>query len=175
MMTHGAPFWACEEYLGGVILTARITWHIMYHPGRVSTTILTGGLLAAYSHSRSITPGAPHAALACRGFEFSAGRGFSHDAVRANATDIQIRLRISRISSSRKQLWVGHVFFRFGTIRRGDQRESMLLQQSRRSRWFRSNSYDCGDPKEPRIPIRVAQRSQASWSAGEWREAPFDS
>jgi len=27
----------------------------MYHPGRVSTTILTGGLLAAYSHSRSIT------------------------------------------------------------------------------------------------------------------------
>ncbi len=27
----------------------------MYYPGRVSTTILTGGLLAAYSHSRSIT------------------------------------------------------------------------------------------------------------------------
>ena len=49
------------------------------------------------------------------GFESSSGRGFSHDAVRANATGIQIRLRTSRISSSRKQLWVGHVFFRFGT------------------------------------------------------------
>src|SRR6266581_6241798 len=52
-------------------------------------------------------------ALACGGFESLSGRGFSHDAVRPNATSIQIRLRISRISS-RKQLWVGHVFFRFG-------------------------------------------------------------
>jgi len=50
------------------------------------------------------------------GFESSLGRGVSHDAVRPNATGIQIRLRISRIfSSSQKQLWVGHVFFRFGT------------------------------------------------------------
>src|SRR5713101_6967209 len=48
------------------------------------------------------------------GVESSSGRGFSHDAVRPNATGIQIRLRISRISSSPKQLWVGHVFFRFG-------------------------------------------------------------
>ncbi len=48
------------------------------------------------------------------GFESSSGRGFSHDAVRPNATAIQIRLRISRISSSRKQLWVGHIFFRSG-------------------------------------------------------------
>jgi len=50
-----------------------------------------------------------------RGFELSSGRGFSHDAVGPNATGIQIGLRISRISSSRKQLWIGHVFFRFGT------------------------------------------------------------
>ena len=42
----------------------------------------------------------PHAALACGGFESPSGPGFSHDAVRANATGIQIRLRISRISSS---------------------------------------------------------------------------
>src|SRR5713101_4066675 len=50
------------------------------------------------------------------GFEPSSRRGFNHDAVRANPTGSQIRLRISRISSSsRKQLWVGHVFFRFGT------------------------------------------------------------
>ena len=54
---------------------------------------------------------------ACGGFEPSSRRGFSHDAVRENATGIQIRLRISRISSSRKQLWVGYVFFRFGTSR----------------------------------------------------------
>jgi hypothetical protein len=53
---------------------------------------------------------------ACGGFEPFSARGFSHDAVRANATGSQIRLRISRISSSSlKQLWVGHVFFRFGT------------------------------------------------------------
>ncbi len=58
----------------------------------------------------------PPAALACGGFESSSGRGFSHDAVRPNATGIQVRLSISRISSSsRKQLWVGRVFFRFGT------------------------------------------------------------
>src|SRR5216684_340618 len=75
-------------------------------------------------------PGALHAPLACLpqlacwqagqacgGFEPSSRRGFSHDAVRENATGIQIRLRISRISSSRKQLWVGYVFFRFGTSR----------------------------------------------------------
>ncbi len=60
--------------------------------------------------------GCPHAALACGGFEPSSGRGIGHDAVRANATGIQIRLRISRISSSLKQLLVGHVSFRFGTI-----------------------------------------------------------
>ena len=53
---------------------------------------------------------------ACGGFEPSSGRGFSHDAVTATATGIQIRLRISRISSfSLKQLRVGHVFFRFAT------------------------------------------------------------
>jgi len=61
-------------------------------------------------------PGARHAALACGDFEPSSERGFNHDAVRPSATSTQIRLRISRISSSsRKQLWVGHVFFRFGT------------------------------------------------------------
>ncbi len=50
----------------------------------------------------------------------------SHDAVRPNATGIQIRLRISRISSSsRKQLWVGRVFFRFGGV--GDRPEVSLL------------------------------------------------
>src|SRR5713226_5579325 len=50
------------------------------------------------------------------GFEPSSRRGFNHDAVRANPTGSQIRLRFSRISSSsRKQLWVGHVFFCFGT------------------------------------------------------------
>jgi hypothetical protein len=31
------------------------------------------------------SPGAPHAALACGGFESSSGRGFSHDAVSPNA------------------------------------------------------------------------------------------
>ena len=41
-------------------------------------------------------PGAPHAALACGGFELSSGRGFNHDAATANATGSQIRLRISR-------------------------------------------------------------------------------
>src|SRR5208282_3198046 len=59
--------------------------------------------------------------------------------------------------------------------RRGDQRESMLLRQSRRSRRFRSNSYDCGDPKESTVPTRVAQSSRPSLSVGESREAPFDS
>jgi hypothetical protein len=50
------------------------------------------------------------------GVEFSSERGFSRDAVRENATGTQIHLKISRISSSSlKQLWVGHVFFRFGT------------------------------------------------------------
>src|SRR5260370_2852843 len=42
------------------------------------------------------------------GFEFSSATSFRHDAVKPNATSIQIRLRISRItSSSLKQLWVG--------------------------------------------------------------------
>ena len=50
------------------------------------------------------------------GFELPSRRGYSHDTVRPNATGIQIRLRISRISSSLKQLLVGHVSFRFGTI-----------------------------------------------------------
>src|SRR6266481_432006 len=80
-------------------------------------------------------PGAPHAVLACGGFDSSSGRGFSHDAVRANATGIQIRLRISRISSSsRKQLWVGQVFFRFGTsglqeLVEAEARHSCLVQE----------------------------------------------
>ena len=53
-------------------------------------------------------PGAPHAALACGGFESSLEPSFRHDAVKPNTTSIQIRLRISRISSSSlKQLWVG--------------------------------------------------------------------
>src|SRR6266571_1668569 len=56
-------------------------------------------------------------ALACGGFESSSGRGFNHDAVRPNATGIQIRLRISRISSSRKQLWSEHVFLSLGAVR----------------------------------------------------------
>jgi hypothetical protein len=47
--------------------------------------------------------GAPHAALACGGFEPSSERGFSHNAVRANVTGSQIRPKISRISRSRKQ------------------------------------------------------------------------
>src|ERR1700674_448080 len=59
--------------------------------------------------------------------------------------------------------------------RRGDPRESMLFRLSRRSRWFRSNSYDCGGPKEATVPTRVAQRSPALWSAGASREAPCDS
>src|ERR1700686_4664389 len=58
--------------------------------------------------------------------------------------------------------------------RRGDRRESMLLRRSRRSRRFRSNSYDCGDRKEAMVPTREAQRSPASWPAGGWREVPFD-
>ena len=59
--------------------------------------------------------------------------------------------------------------------RRGDQRESRLFRQSRRSRRFRSNSYDCGDRKQATVPTQVAQRSRASLSAGESRELPFDS
>src|SRR5260370_11612253 len=59
--------------------------------------------------------------------------------------------------------------------RRGDQRESTLLRRSRRSRRFRSNSYDYAGPKEATVPTRVAQRARASWSAGAWREAPCDS
>src|SRR6266446_4626018 len=80
-------------------------------------------------------PGAPYADFACGVFESSSGRGFSHDAVRANATGIQIRLRISRISSSsRKQLWVGHVFFRFGAsglqeLVEAEARHSCLVQE----------------------------------------------
>jgi hypothetical protein len=34
---------------------------------------------------------------------------------------------------------------------------------------------DCGDPKESTVPTPVAQRSRASSSEGESREAPFDS
>src|SRR5258708_12209231 len=68
---------------------------------------------------------------------------------------------------------VGNSLLRF--TRRGDQRESMLFRQSRRFRRFRSNSYDCGDPKEATVPTRTAQRARASWSAGEWREASCDS
>jgi hypothetical protein len=59
--------------------------------------------------------------------------------------------------------------------RRGDQRESMLLRQSRRSRRFRSKLYDCGDPRKPTVPTRVTKRSGASLSASERREVPFDS
>jgi hypothetical protein len=64
---------------------------------------------------RTGLPGAPHAALACGGFESSSAPSFSHDAVRPNATSFQIHLRIFSISS-RKQLWVGHVFFRPSTV-----------------------------------------------------------
>jgi len=75
---------------------------------------------------------------------------------------------LAHLTSSRE------IVIKAGT-RRGDQPESMLLRQSRRSRRFRSNSYDCGDPKESTVPTRVAQSSRPSLSVGEPREAPFDS
>ena len=46
--------------------------------------------------------------------------------------------------------------------RRGDQRESILIRQSRRSLRFRSNSYDCGGRKQVTAPTRVSQRTPAS-------------
>src|ERR1700747_2591969 len=62
--------------------------------------------------------GCPTRRLAGGGFQPSSEPGSSHDAVGANATSPQIRSRISRISSSSwKQLWVGRVFFRLGTLR----------------------------------------------------------
>src|SRR5450755_4058729 len=63
--------------------------------------------------------------------------------------------------------------------RRGDRRESMRFRQSRRSQRFHSNSYsyseDRGGPKEVSVSTPVSQSPRASWSAGESRQAPFDS
>ena len=64
---------------------------------------------------------------------------------------------------------------RCSASRRGDQPESTLLRQSRRSLPFHSNSDDCWDPKESTVPTRVVQTSRASLSEGESREVPFDS
>ncbi len=85
----------------------------MPYTNTASTFPLTPSVLGRVPH----TPPLPACGRQARGdFESSSGRGFGHDAARPNATSTQIRPRISRISStSRKQLRVGHVFFRFGT------------------------------------------------------------
>jgi hypothetical protein len=67
--------------------------------GEENTSPAARTLFVSLDRADAIIEGAPHAALACGDFESSSGRGFSHDAVRENATGIQIRLRISRISS----------------------------------------------------------------------------